>query len=180
MAKISNIPKVGEFILLRGDNTEIDLQVTNITANHTLDGHSKIVVEGFPHRERQRMESPSYPSNGIGNYVGYSGNITTAGAMSGYSIGAYTSDPGAQKQTVKFNIKRQGMNVDINTIETVDGTKAQIVLYAGSKKVIAWESEAFEDDEDLTAKGAQTADQKAKKAAEGHAKSVLKAVFSQA
>lgn len=181
MAKISNIPKVGEFILLRSDNTEIDLQVTNITANHTLDGHSKIVVEGFPHRERSGMEytGGSYPSNGIGNYVSWNGHITTAGAMSGYSIGAYTSDPGAQKQTVKFNIKRQGMNVDINTIETVDGTKAQIVLYAGTKKVIAWESEAFEDDEDLSAKGAQTADVKAKKAAEGHAKSVLKAVFSQ-
>lgn len=167
MAKISNIPKVGEFLILRTDRSEIDLQVTKVhmsSNSYGPDLHSLVTVEGFAHRERASMESPTYPNNGFGNYIGVSGNLTT--------------QPG---QTVKImqTPAGKGMDVDITSIETVDGVKAQIVLHAGSKRVIAWESEAFEDDEDLSVKGAQTAEVKAKKAAEGHAKSVLKTLFSQ-
>jgi len=172
MAKISNIPKVGEFVILDLNRSQIDLQVTQVRADHTLDGHSKIVIEGFPHRERAMEHT------GVSGYA----------AGSSFTVPSYQTI-GITPNTVSFDVgvdfakkdlaRSKGMDVDINTIETVDGTKAQIVLYAGSKKVIAWESEAFEDDEDLSAKGAQTADVKAKKAAEGHAKGVLKAVFSQ-
>lgn len=122
------------------------------------------------------MESPTYPTNGIGNYIGHNGNIT-GNSITGGWVSTTPAQPG---QSVKImSTHSKGMDVDINTIETVDGVKAQIVLYAGSKKVIAWESEAFEDDEDLSVKGAQTGEVKAKKSAEGHAKSVLKSVFSQ-
>lgn len=166
MAKISNIPKVGEFLILKTDRTEVDFQVTNVNVsanNYGPEMHHRVTIEGFPHRERAMdygitSNSISYGTIGVGHTGQYSVGIDFA---------------------KKDLAKSKGMDVDINTIETLDGTKAQIVLYAGSKKVIAWESEAFEDDEDLSAKGAQTADVKAKKAAEGHAKSVLKAVFSQ-
>jgi len=174
MAKISNIPKVGEFLILDLNRTQIDLQVTNVRMDSDFSGHSKIVIEGFPHRER--MMNSGYTSNSI--------SYGTIGASTIGTTDVFGWDGNGGMYTTKapINIKKtpsKGMDVDINTIETVDGTKAQIVLYAGSKKVIAWESEAFEDDEDLSAKGAQTADVKAKKAAEGHAKGVLKAVFSQ-
>jgi len=169
MAKISNIPKVGEFFILRGDGsmTEIDFQVTRVDLMAGLEGHSKVVIEGFPHRERAMTDSWTIANTGSQTFPAYA----TVGIVPNETI-----------KQMKFSTSTKtgkGMDVDINTIETVDGTKAQIVLYAGSKKVIAWESEAFEDDEDLSAKGAQTADVKAKKAAEGHAKGVLKAVFSQ-
>jgi hypothetical protein len=192
MARISNRPKVGEFLILKTDRTEIDLQVTSVDVRSTMDGHSTIHVEGFPHRERVVSNqgisgmgmvannmadyvSNTYPQNGVGNYVGNGGWISTTTAQSGQGISITPSED-------LLKIRKtpgKGMDVDITSIETVDGTKAQIVLYAGSKRVIAWESEAFEDDEDLSVKGAQTAEVKAKKAAEGHAKSVLKTIFSQ-
>jgi hypothetical protein len=185
MARISNRPKVGEFLILKTDRTEVDLQVTSVDVRSTMDGHSTIHVEGFPHRERvvgvqgisgmgmvannmANYVTNEYPANGVGNYIGNAGTIS------------FTQPVGMDyvKQQLKTTGSK-GMDVDITSIETVDGTKAQIVLYAGSKRVIAWESEAFEDDEDLSVKGAQTAEVKAKKAAEGHAKSVLKTIFSQ-
>lgn len=173
MAKISNIPKVGEFYILGDGHREIDFQITSVVQNCTLGGHATLTIEGFPHRERQMVNSVSYPSSGLDGYVAFTG---TTGTIPPYQ--SVTIQPNQAIKQMKFK-NDKGMTVDINTIETVDGIKAQIVLYAGSKKVIAWESEAFEDDEDLSAKGAQTGDVKAKKAAEGHAKSVLKALFSQ-
>lgn len=173
MAKISNIPKVGEFVVLHHttNGPQLDIQVTHVSTSSTWAGDlPKVNIEGILMRERDMANSVSYPSNGIG-YATFSGTIPPYQSV--------TIQPNQAVKQMKFVKDDKGMTVDINTIETVDGIKAQIVLHAGSKKVIAWESEAFEDDEDLSAKGAQTGDVKAKKAAEGHAKSVLKALFSQ-
>lgn len=117
----------------------------------------------------EMAESPSY--------VTHTGNITVG---SPYSVPGYTtlvSQPTVTFDAYEDKKIKKGMAVQIKTIETVDGTKAQIVLSVGTKNVIAWESEAFED----TGEGDSlvTASSQAQKAAESHAKDVLKKVFNQ-
>ena len=69
----------------------------------------------------------------------------------------------------------KGMTVQIKTVETIDGTKAQIVLQVGVQNIIVWESEAFQDKktDDSFTPAASIAQQ----AAEDHAKGVLRDVF---
>lgn len=168
----SKIPKRAEFWMLKNERGEVaDFQVTSVSTSSDYSGAgSTITIKGVMMRQRMEMaESPSY--------VTHTGNITVG---SPYSVPGYTTL--VSQPTVTFDAYddkkiKKGMAVQIKTIETVDGTKAQIVLSVGTKNVIAWESEAFED----TGEGDSlvTASSQAQKAAESHAKDVLKKVFNQ-
>lgn len=171
MARQRLVPKQGEFWTLKSGIGEADLQVTNVNTTSTMDGAHTVNIEGVVMRQRMGEQPPQYSVNTSGVHSGY--------IADSYSVPAYPTTPNIKFNTgtIKFTIddKDKGMAVDIKTIDTLDGVKAQIVLSVGTKSVIAYETEAFEDDEDLE-KGL-TAQVKAKNAAEAHAKTVLKRTF---
>lgn len=167
---MAKIPKPGESWTLSSGIGAADLRIVDVCWTTQMGEYPEVTIKAIA------VESHMGTEVSGGGYARQSPTWTNTNTISFAPGDIYASvDTG---KTYKFNKVgfEKGMAVEIKIVETVDGTVAQIVLTVGTKRVICWQSEAYEDvvEGDKTT----TASELAQKSAEAHAKDVLKRLFA--